>query len=146
MLIRRLSGNDGYTALKLCEMFKEMKPSASYLSGLLDNDRHHVYVAEIDSEPVGFLLAYEMDRLDRNQKMLFFYEIEVLPEYQGQGIGSALAEKLVDHCQSENFMKMFVITNQSNEKAMNLYMNTGGDKKYEDGVLFEWSFAEAVLS
>ena len=100
------------------------KLTTDYLKIFLQESRNYFIVALIENEPVGFILAYRLMRIDREQDMMFFYEIEVNVNHRRKGIGRELIKYLKNICKNENIMKMWVETNKSNIAAMNLYKST----------------------
>jgi ribosomal protein S18 acetylase RimI-like enzyme len=135
MITRRLYSSDAEIAYKVLTKIKFVedgtehltkKLTADYLRDFLKNDRHYLLAALEDNMPIGFVLAYRLQRADRDQDMMFFYEINVAEKYRKKGAGIMLIEKLKEICKQENIMKMFVLTNRSNTAAYNLYKKTGG--------------------
>jgi ribosomal protein S18 acetylase RimI-like enzyme len=135
MIIKRLQTNDAETAYQVLTRVKFVEDgtehltdtlTTEYLRDFLKNDRHYLLAALEGNSPIGFILAYRMRRVDREQDMMFFYEINVVEECRKKGAGIALINKLKEICRDENIMKMFVLTNRSNTAAYNLYKKTGG--------------------
>lgn len=133
MIIKRLNKNDAGLALKAVREIKlrddeesQEKLSLEYLYDFLSNDRNYIFVAMVDEQVVGLLYSYRLQRIDRKQDSMFFYEIEVDKEFRNLGIGSRLIEELKELCRKENIMKMWVGTNRSNLPAMRMYTKTGG--------------------
>ena len=60
------------------------------LNSLECRECHSVYftVAIENDEPVGFALAYQLQRIDRPHPMMFLYEIEVVGSHQRQGVAT----------------------------------------------------------
>jgi ribosomal protein S18 acetylase RimI-like enzyme len=79
----------------------------------------------VDQEAVGFAVGYLLDRIDRDQRMMFFYEISVASSRRREGIGVRLIEELKSVCRAEDVMKMWVPTARSNVAATGLYARTG---------------------
>jgi ribosomal protein S18 acetylase RimI-like enzyme len=133
MIIKRVNSSEANLA---CDALSNIKLrddtntrnglSLAYLENFLSNERHYLFVAIENKQVVGFLLAYRLQRIDRNQDAMFFYEIEVEESFRNRGVGSALIERLKEECRKENIMKMWVETNRSNLPAMKLYGKTGG--------------------
>jgi len=122
---------------------EEVRPSVNKkdIELFLKNTDNHFYVAIINDKAAGFLIAYELQRIDRNSKMMFFYEIGVLKEFRCNGVGTTLINLLKNYCIENGFMKMFVPTNRSNIPAMGLYEKTGGQESdHCDEVFFTWHF------
>jgi len=99
---------------------------AEYLEGFLRRDENYFLTALVDEEPIGFALAYQLMRVDRNQDMMFFYEIVVDRKYRNKGVGKALIRYLKRICRANRIAKMWVLTNKSNAAAVALYASTGG--------------------
>lgn len=84
-------------------------------------------VATEEERPLGYLVAYLLDRVDRDQRMMLFYEISVAESHHRRGVGTAMIKRLQAFCRQENVMKMWVHTNKSNVAAVRLYQSTGGE-------------------
>lgn len=129
MQVRRLGTEDFERAVEAIQTVKKPKPhptfSGEYLKKFLSRRENVLILAEQDSMPTGFLLAYMLDRVDRDQKMFCLYEIGVTQAYRQCGVGRAMIETLKLLCKHENAMKAWVITNRSNVAAVRLYSSTG---------------------
>jgi ribosomal protein S18 acetylase RimI-like enzyme len=77
-----------------------------------------------------------MQRLDQNRAMMFIFSIDVLPEYQRQGIGRALINELKKVCQQGNYLEMFVVTNDSTPAGVALYEATGAVRPAQDDIVY----------
>jgi len=95
------------------------------MTTFLENPFNHLLVAVDGSETAGYLIAYELQRPDREQSMMHLYDITVVNKHRQKGIGTALIEQLKFICATKPMMKMFVVTNRSNEAAVGLYQKTG---------------------
>lgn len=105
----------------------------------LSNKSNYLIVAVDEDEVVGFIVAYELQRVDRNLKAMFFYEIGVLRKYRNKGIGTALINYIKEICREKNIMKMWLPTERSNIPAVKLYTKTGGEiTQIDDEVTFTW--------
>jgi aminoglycoside 3-N-acetyltransferase I len=138
MVIRRLETGDEAIACQVVATFKNAYPTINYMAHFLDNKDNYFYVAEVAGKLVGFLLAYKMDRCDGERAMMFLYEIEVLSQRRRQGIGKALVQATKKECEQKRFLKMFVITDGSNEPAKNLYSSAGGRRVQGSAILFHY--------
>jgi GNAT superfamily N-acetyltransferase len=107
----------------------------------LANPLNYLLVAVEGEKPMGYLFAYELQRPDREQSMMFLYDITVLEQYRKKGVGTALVEQLKALCNNQHIMKMFVPTNRSNIPAINLYQKTGAIISTDtDAVTLTWHF------
>lgn len=129
MEVRRLAPQDsdlGVTAIRILKAPDGYPvPSAAYLSQFLSRSENVLIVALDADMPVGYLVAYLLDRVDRDQQMMFFYEIGVAESHRRQGIGKRMIAELKAICRSTNVMKMWVPTGRSNLAATRLYASTG---------------------
>jgi len=133
MLIQRLASNQSELAYDAITNIKHRDDATikncltvDYLRSFLSDKRNYLFVSNDNNRVIGFLLAYRLQRVDRNQDFMFFYEIEIVEGHRGQGIGAQLINELKAICRKENVMKMWVETNRSNVSAMRLYSKTGG--------------------
>ncbi|MDD5339442.1 MAG: GNAT family N-acetyltransferase [Dehalococcoidales bacterium] len=107
----------------------------------LANPLNYLLVAVEGERTLGYLFAYELQRPDRKQSMMFLYDITVLDEYRRKGVGTALIERLKTLCDNKHIMKMFVPTSRSNIAAVNLYQKTGAVISTDaDAVTLTWQF------
>jgi GNAT superfamily N-acetyltransferase len=102
----------------------------------------NILVAAIDAGvPVGFALAYLLDRCDRGRPMMLFYEIGVAESHRRRGIGRALVEWLKAECARRDAFKMWVPTHRTNTAAVALFEATGGTPSNAgDEVSFRYDF------
>ena len=107
---------------------------------LLARDENYLYIASVDAQPVGFLLAYRVPRVDRDQDMIYLYEIAVLPEQRRRGIGSRMIQELKEECRSNNVMVMWVGTEADNVAARALYESMGA--KCQGETYAEYTYEE----
>lgn len=120
--------------------YNELDASDEYLAAFLTHADHYLIVAVSDARPVGFVLGYRMARLQRQQAMMCLYEIDVLPAYQRQGIGTALITELKRLCMQDGIARLWLDTSESNTAAMALYQKTGGVRRSHDDAGFHWTF------
>jgi GNAT superfamily N-acetyltransferase len=114
-------------------------PTAMQL--FLANPLNYLLVAVEGERALGYLFAYELQRPDREQSMMFLYDITVLDEYRKKGVGTALVERLKALCSNKHIMKMFVPTSRSNIPAISLYQKTGAIISTDaDAVSLTWHF------
>jgi len=95
--------------------------------------------AEIDGRPVGQILGHILRRWDSGKPMLFLYSIDVLGEYRKIGIGSELIREFNRIGAEAGCGESFVLTEESNTAAMNLYHSAGGTRVFPDEVMFVWN-------
>jgi ribosomal protein S18 acetylase RimI-like enzyme len=129
MKVRRLQSEDFELAFAAIQTVKQPTAhptfSPEYFKMFLAGSDNVLIVAEQGGVPAGFLLAYMLERVDRDQKMVCLYELDIAEPYRRQGIGRALIETLKSLCKQENAMEAWVVTNRSNLAAVGLYESTG---------------------
>jgi len=129
--VRRLGAGDEAEAIAAIHALKPAAErgghdaSPAHMRALLARDESHLYVAAEDTAPVGFLIAYSVPRVDRDQDMIYLYEIQVLEGHRRRGVGAALVRALKDDCRGRNVMKVWVGTEADNTAARALYESTG---------------------
>lgn len=132
MELRRLQQGDAELAQQAIDRLKVTNsdlrrgPALDYLRGFLQNPDNVLIVATDEGVPIGFVLAYVVDRVDRDHRMMLFYEVEVAERHRRRGVARAMVELLKSLCAQRNVCKMWVYTNRSNAAAVGLYESTGG--------------------
>ena len=101
-----------------------------------DNEHNILLVAFKGGEPLGFLYAYCLERMERKRPMMFLYAIDVFAGYKRQGIGTQLIEKLKEVAEDMGCTEIFVLTNDHNKAAKALYQKCGGVRENTDDVMF----------
>ena len=134
--IRRLMPGDESVALRVAALFKSAASPSSRPSRFLANGANYLIVAEVASELAGFVIAYRLDRLDRDAGQLFVYEVGVLPQFQRRGIGTQLMRGIRHLVAAEGLMEAFVLTDQANVGAQRLYGGTGATIEEDQSMLF----------
>lgn len=127
MDVRRLGPGDERLAVRTVRAIKQApaRIDEEATRRFLAKGENCLIVATIEASPVGFLLAYFLDRIDTERIMAFFYEIEVLPDYRRGGIASAMIDRLKAICVEYGAVKLWVQTTRDNTAAVNLYLTTG---------------------
>lgn len=142
MSARRLGPADAALAAEAVRRIKETPVREGFgedhLRHFLARAENILIVAEDEGAPAGFLLAYVLDRVDRDRRMVCLYEIGVVAACRRRGIGRAMLEELKAWCRRENVMKAWVITDRANAAAMALYARAGGRPDAGDDVVFVW--------
>ena len=134
--IERLGPGDAARAERAVRAFKTASRAADSLETFLRNRANYLLVAEHDGEPIGFLLAYRLERADREADQMFVYEVEVTEAWRGRGLASALMEKIKDLARAEKMFEAFVLTSRHNDAARRLYARTGAVVEDDSAILF----------
>jgi ribosomal protein S18 acetylase RimI-like enzyme len=139
--VLRLGPEEAWLALEAVRTVK--RPAAGPDLGVdgirqfLSRPSNVLIVAVEADQPIGFLLAYLLDRVDRDQPMACLYEIDVLESHRRQGAGRAMVDALKAVCTQAAATKIWAITHRSNAAAVGLYRTTGAVAAPEgDDVVF----------
>jgi ribosomal protein S18 acetylase RimI-like enzyme len=131
--VRRLGPGDEAVVRRLAE---DVEPQ----SDLLAEERTIFLVAFDGHDPIGFLLAYELSRRRGERSQLFVYEVGVGEGRRRQGVATALFRELARIARARGIRRGFVLTNEANEAAMELYRSLGGERPNTDDVLFDFEY------
>lgn len=140
LTVKRITGSNASAAVQLVKTFAGKEISIRYMVSFLHNPANYLIMADLDGVAVGFLLAYALERLKEDARMLFIYEIEVAAGQRRKGIGTALIEAIRDIAVREEVAHAFVITNYSNVGAVAFYQHTGGEMVDGDDALFRYTW------
>jgi ribosomal protein S18 acetylase RimI-like enzyme len=133
VIVRRLGPGDEAVVRRLAE-------DAAPQSDLLAEERT-IFLAAFDGhDPIGFLLAYELLRRRGDRSQLFVYEVGVDDGWRRQGVATALFRELARIDRARDIARGFVLTNEANEAAMELYQSLGGVRPNSDDVLWDFDY------
>lgn len=136
MNIIRLQGGDEEKLREIINIFPFKDKSSSGIEQFLENPLNYFLVAYQESNIIGYLLGYQLQKPETDKPKFMIYDIEVLESHRRQGVGKGLIEEFKGICKSKNGSAIFVPTNKSNLAAMKLYESTGGKQEVEDDVIF----------
>jgi aminoglycoside 3-N-acetyltransferase I len=135
--VRRLGPGDEQVVERLAEQAPPERASE------LLADERTIFLAAFEDgqdEPVGFVLAYELLRRHGEPSRLFVYEVGVEAEARRRGVATALLRELARIASAHGIRRGFVLTNEANEAAMELYRSLGGVRPNTDDVLFDFEY------
>ncbi len=105
-------------------------------------DRHHHIVAALDGDcVVGFVSAVDYLHPDKAHKELWLNEVDVRGDYQGQGVGQGLLDRVFDLGRELGCREAWVLTERDNVPAMMLYQKKGRENS-QDVVMFDFDLSE----
>ena len=107
----------------------------------LDDDRHLLLLGYVGDRPAGFVSAVEVFHPDK-QSELFLNEIGVMERDRRRGVARALIDELRRVGRELGCAGMWVLTDETNTAAMNLYASTGGTWNGDRQVMFEYDLTE----
>jgi aminoglycoside 3-N-acetyltransferase I len=112
-------------ALGELNTYAQAPPSDAYLSGLLSKEHIVVLVAVVAERVVGGLVAYELDKFERQRCELYIYDLAVSLGYRRQGIATALIENLRAIAAERGAWVVYVQTDYGDDAAVALYQKVG---------------------
>jgi ribosomal protein S18 acetylase RimI-like enzyme len=134
--VRRLGRQDAHLAEQVVRAFKGTSRSAGSLKGFVGHAENYLLVAETATGVCGFLMAYRLDRPDRDASQMFVYEVGVEEPSRGRGVATALVRGITALARDEGMFEAFVLTSKGNARARRLYAGTGGVVEDESAILF----------
>jgi aminoglycoside 3-N-acetyltransferase I len=133
--VRRLGSSDVKLLRELNEVFgeafgehetyTEAPPSDAYLSGLLSKEHIVVLVAVVAERVVGGLVAYELDKFERQRCELYIYDLAVSLGFRRQGIATSLIENLRAIAAQRGAWAVYVQADYGDDAAVALYQKLG---------------------
>lgn len=116
------------------------KSQPDWTRKFLASPDHHLLVAYADGVVAGMISGVETTHPDKGTEM-FLYELGVLDDFQGQGIGRALVSALAALARERGCYGMWVLTEHDNVAALKAYGAAGG---VQDGrpVMLSWNFPD----
>jgi ribosomal protein S18 acetylase RimI-like enzyme len=94
-----------------------------YFQKLLRQDRGIIFVAELEGKIIAYLAGTLIGKINYRLEKCFA-EIDnmfVLPDYRGQGVGSALIEQFYNWSKEQGVEKILTEINQENPTAQEFY-------------------------
>jgi ribosomal protein S18 acetylase RimI-like enzyme len=133
--VRRLGPGDEKAAGEVATAFYD---AGGINAAFLADGRNYLLAAYVEGAVAGFLVAYELPRLERGEPMTYLHRLDVLPEFHRRGVGWALVEKVKALAAERGSFKMFVITSRANDAATALYEATGARMIPAADAVFEY--------
>jgi ribosomal protein S18 acetylase RimI-like enzyme len=135
--ITRLGPDDVERVVAMTPLFDETA-RREWASLFLTRDGHHLLVATVDENDVGFISGVELTHPDKGTEMLL-YELAVDESYRRRGIAHALVDALHELARERGCYGMWVGTEPDNDAAIATYRSAGSEPA-EPFVGFTWTF------
>jgi len=136
--LRWLGPDDAAVVHRASPLFDEPVPPGG-AERYLARPGHHLALALVGDEPVGFVSGVEIAHPDKGVEMLL-YELGVHDAHRRQGIGRALVSALAERAASLGCTGMWVLTDADNHAAMATYATaTTGPSTH---VMFSWDLPD----
>lgn len=124
VLIRSLNALFG-EAFGDADTYGAAPPSDSYLQGLLAKDHVIVLVALVGGEVAGGLVAYELDKFERERREVYIYDLAVAVQHRRCGIATGLIERLREIAVGRGAWVIYVQADYPDGPAIALYEKLG---------------------
>lgn len=113
------------TAFGDVSTYQDAPPSDAYLSGLLAKPHVVALVAEQREVVVGGLVAYVLEKFERERSEAYIYDLAVAEQHRRQGLATQLIELLKPIAKSLGAYVIFVQADHGDEPAILLYESLG---------------------
>jgi aminoglycoside 3-N-acetyltransferase I len=133
--IRRLASTDAPLFRKLNVLFGEafaeaetytaQPPTAAYLEALLGKEHVVALAALAGAEVAGGLVAYELEKFERERSEFYIYDLAVRSEYRRRRIATSLIEHLRQIASHRGATVLFVQADYADGPAIALYESLG---------------------
>jgi ribosomal protein S18 acetylase RimI-like enzyme len=90
------------------------------LKQFIGNSNNICYFALDNEKVIGMGWGYVLERFD-NENMLYIHSVDVLDDYQKQGVGTALIQTFLKYAEKHQFRNTFLITDKGNIPGNKLY-------------------------
>jgi len=144
MHVHRLSPSDGEKAVHALRLLKSnaatSRPPAEQQRAaerFLSSPSNLFLLATEGNAPIGFAIAYLLDRAGEPDPMVLLYEIEVSPAHRRRGAARDMIRHLRKIGGGVHAVKMWTLTDEENAAACALY-HDGGALHSKAARLFEW--------
>lgn len=117
--------------------------NADSIREFLTDPRHHLAVAIDNGAVVGFASAVHYVHPDKPPE-LWINEVGVAPSYRGRGLGSAVLRAVFEVGRANGCKEAWVLTEQSNQAAIALYISVGGRKMAPETAGFKFRLNDAA--
>lgn len=123
--------------------FARVEAETDNLPGPYAPPRGRLLLATVDGEPAGVCALKPLGPAECEMKRMFVY-----PRFQGQGVGRALAVRLIEEARAAGYKQMVLETGPRQLAAAGLYRNLGFERiapYYEIPPEFPDEFTEQAL-
>ena len=100
-------------------------PDDAYLMSFLEKSHVIVIVALQGSEVVGGLVAYELDKFERDRREIYIYDLAVVARHRRKGLARNLIEELRHVARARRAYVIYVQADEGDTPAIRLYESLG---------------------
>ena len=107
------------------ESYASDPPSDAWLENQLAKAHIHSLVAHVDGSVAGGLVAYELDKLERERREIYIYDLAVAEAYRRRGVATAQIAGLQQIAADRGAWVIFVQADYGDDPAIALYEKLG---------------------
>lgn len=107
------------------DKYHATKPTTAYLEQLLQKQHIIPLVAFADDKIVGGLVAYELDKFERERREIYIYDLAVQADYRRRGVATALIQHLREIARQHGAWVIYVQADYGDDPAIALYTKLG---------------------
>lgn len=134
--VHRLGVDDVTLATRLArELAGAGRVDAAHLAEMLTDPRSIVIAAQVQTEPVGYLVAYSFPSLS-GERLAYLYDIEVAHLHRRRGVARAMVSELLSVCRQAGVESVWVGSSLTNHAACELWRATGAQREGDQYVEF----------
>jgi aminoglycoside 3-N-acetyltransferase I len=107
------------------DTYQRAIPSDAYLTAWLDLPHVIALIAQDGEEVVGGLVAYILDKFERERREVYIYDLAVAEPHRRNGIATQLIERLKRVSKDKQAYVIYVQADAGDEAAIRLYESLG---------------------
>lgn len=107
------------------ETYGAAVPSESYLASFLGRSQNIVLVAKSGDEIVGGLVAYVLEKFERERSEVYIYDLAVAEPHRRRGVARHLIERLKPIGRALGAWVIYVQADYGDDPAIALYTSMG---------------------
>ena len=113
------------TAFEDVETYQGAVPGDDYLRSFLAKPHVIVVVARHGEEVIGGLVAYELDKFERDRREIYIYDLAVATEHRRKGVATGLIRELKRLARERRAYVIYVQADRGDVPAITLYESIG---------------------
>lgn len=133
--IKKLTKADLPLVMNVADDVFDNSVNEKFSAEFLKDPRHHIVVALVENQIVGFASAVHYIHPDKPTE-LWINEVGVASQHHNKGIAKAILQELFEVGKSLGCSVAWVLTEDDNLPANKLYQSVGGEKS--ETVLYEF--------
>lgn len=128
--IQKLNSSEVSDFRDLVKIFKDVFENEEQISEnnqlekLLSNPDFVVFVAKQNNKVVGGLTIYVLHRYFGAKPVAYIYDVAVIPDFQGKGLGKSLIAEVCKYSRDNGFEDAYVEVESDDIDAVNFYRKT----------------------